>query len=284
MTAVRRSFLAPAAATIVLLLALTIGGSASAQTSWAPVEDATITPGVQMFTDGSQCTANFIFTSGGDVFIGYAAHCAGTGGSTETNGCSAGSLPLGTPVEITGADNLGTLAYSSWLAMQDNDESDAGACAGNDFALVRIDPADHDKVNPSVPFWGGPQGINTTGISLGESVYSYGNSGLRPVDSPLSRKEGVGVQTTNGGWTHTLYTSSPGIPGDSGSAFLDGEGRALGVVSTLAIAPLALSNNISDINLAMQYANDHGDVGTVTLVEGTEAFGAGIPLIGWLLG
>lgn len=284
MTAVRRSFLAPAAATIVLLLALVLGGPATAQPSWAPVDEATITPGVQMFTDGAQCTANFIFTSGGEVYIGYAAHCAGTGGSTETNGCDSGSLPLGTPVEVTGADALGSLAYSSWLAMQEEGETDAGACAGNDFALVRLDPADHDKVNPSIPFWGGPQGINTDGISLGESVYSYGNSSLRPVDSPLSRKEGLGVQTTNGGWTHTLYTLSPGIPGDSGSAFLDSEGRALGVVSTLAIAPLAGSNNIADINLALQYANAHGDLGTLSLVEGTEAFGAGVPLIGWLLG
>ena len=284
MTAVRRSFLAPAAATIVLLLALVLGGPATAQPSWAPVDEATITPGVQMFTDGAQCTANFIFTSGGEVYIGYAAHCAGTGGSTETNGCDSGSLPLGTPVEVTGADALGSLAYSSWLAMQEEGETDAGACAGNDFALVRLDPADHDKVNPSIPFWGGPQGINTDGISLGESVYSYGNSSLRPVDSPLSRKEGLGVQTTNGGWTHTLYTLSPGIPGDSGSAFLDSEGRALGVVSTLAIAPLAGSNNIADINLALQYANAHGDLGTLSLVEGTEAFGVGVPLIGWLLG
>src|SRR3546814_4349711 len=66
-----------------------------------------------MFTDGAQCTANFIFTNAADVFIGYAAHCASTGGATETNGCDSGSLPLGTPVEIDGATQPGTLAYSS---------------------------------------------------------------------------------------------------------------------------------------------------------------------------
>jgi hypothetical protein len=28
-------------------------------------------------------------------------------------------------------------------------ETDANTCAYNDLALVKIDPADHDKVNPS---------------------------------------------------------------------------------------------------------------------------------------
>ena len=33
-----------------------------------------------MYTDGAQCTANFVFTDGSrHVFVGYAAHCAGTG-------------------------------------------------------------------------------------------------------------------------------------------------------------------------------------------------------------
>jgi hypothetical protein len=34
------------------------------------------------------------------------------------------------------------------------------------------------------------------------------------------------------GWSHTVYTVTPGIPGDSGSAFLDASGNALGVLST----------------------------------------------------
>ena len=32
-----------------------------------------------MYTDGAQCTANFVFTDGaGNTYVGYAAHCAGT--------------------------------------------------------------------------------------------------------------------------------------------------------------------------------------------------------------
>ena len=115
--------LAAVAATGMLALA----GSAS----------AAITPGVQTYTDGGQCTANFVFQDAADVYVGQAAHCAGTDGNTATNGCDAGSLPLGTPVEVGGATRPGTLAYSSWLTMQGNGEDDADTCEFNDFAHAR---------------------------------------------------------------------------------------------------------------------------------------------------
>jgi hypothetical protein len=224
-----------------------------------------------MFTDGAQCTANFVFTNGSTVYLGYAAHCAGTGAATETNGCLAESLPLGTPVEIDGASQNGVLAYSSWLAMQAAGETDPDTCAYNDFALVRLATADVPNVNPSIPHWGGPSGLNTTGAPALSNVYSYGNSSLRLGLSQLSPKQGVSLGTTGGGWSHPVYTVTPGIPGDSGSAFLDAEGRALGVLSTLAIAPLAGSNNVGDLSHELAYAQTHGASG-VTLEPGTEAF------------
>ena len=58
------------------------------------------------------------------MYVGYAAHCAGTGEATDTNGCNVDSLPLGTPVTFNEGGSLldegtqvgaGTLAYSSWL-------------------------------------------------------------------------------------------------------------------------------------------------------------------------
>jgi hypothetical protein len=231
-----------------------------------------------MFTDGAQCTANFIFTNGTDVLIGYAAHCAGTGGATETNGCEAGSLPLGTPVEISGASQPGTLVYSSWLAMQAANETDADTCAYNDFAAVRIAPVDVPKVNPSIPHWGGPTGLNTTGNPLLSQLYTYGNSSLRLGLTILSPKTGISLGTTGGGWTHPAYTVTPGIPGDSGSALLDAQGRASGILSTLALAPLPASNNFSDLSRALTYARSHGISG-LALENGTVAFdGSKLPL------
>ena len=80
---------------------------ASAADAWAPAASAPIHPGVQTFTAGAQCTGNFVFTdSAGNTYLGYAAHCAGTGSSTDTNWCQTDSVPLGTPVDLTNDGNL----------------------------------------------------------------------------------------------------------------------------------------------------------------------------------
>jgi hypothetical protein len=258
-----------AATALVIAGALAVAGPAGAAPTWAPAESATVHPGVQTFTDGGQCTANFIFYDASDIYIGQAAHCAGTGAATDTNGCDAGSLPLGTPVEVTGASRPGTLTYSSWIAMQRAGETDANRCDYNDFALVRLDPADHGKVNPSIPFWGGPTGMVAT-VASGAKVLSYGNSSLRGGVTQLSPKEGVSLGQSGGGWTHSVFTVTPGIPGDSGSAFIDKQGRAFGTLSTLAIAPLAGSNGVGDLSRELAYAASHG--ASVTLANGTEAF------------
>lgn len=247
--------------------ALALGGFAVASPAAANHADATIHPGVQTVTDGGQCTANFVFTDGVDTFIGQSAHCASTGGSTDTDGCDAGSLPIGTPVEIDGATQPGTLAYSSWLTMQQVGEKDANTCAFNDFALVKVAEADEARVSPTIPVIGGPTGVDTDGTRFGESVSSYGNSSLRLGISTLSPKEGTSLGTNGGGWNHPVYTVTPGIPGDSGSAFIDASGKAIGVLSTLAIAPLAGSNGVTDLGKALAYANDQGRMG-VTLVNG----------------
>jgi hypothetical protein len=255
---------------------------AGAAPTWAPADTATIHPGVQMYTEGSQCTANFVYTDGsGAVYVGYAAHCAGTGQATDTDGCQAASLPLGTKVDFVEGGSLagpgevvgtGTLAYSSWLTMQDNGESDANTCAYNDLALVKVDAGSLDQVNPSVPFWGGPTGLNADESAAGESVYSYGNSSLRAGIEQLSPKQGASLGAQGGGWSHPVYTVTPGVPGDSGSAFLDSEGNALGTLSTLAVAPLAGSNGVGDLNSELGYAQQHGGIAGLQLVPGTEPF------------
>jgi hypothetical protein len=250
--------------------AFAIAGPAAAAPTWAPAASAPIHPGVQTVTDGGQCTANFVFYDAADIYIGQAAHCSGTDGSTATNGCEAGSLPVGTPVEVGGASRPGTLAYNSWITMQAQGETDADTCQYNDLALVRLDPADHGKVNPSIPFWGGPTGITDTVASTAK-VLSYGNSSLRGGITQLSPKEGVSLGQDSGGWNHSVLTVSPGIPGDSGSAFIDKQGRAFGVLSTLQIAPLAGANGVGDLSRELAYMRSHGGP-DATLANGTEAF------------
>ncbi len=252
--------------------------------AWAPVADAAVRPGVVTETaGGGACTSNFVFTAGDRTFLGQAAHCAGTGEATETNGCDSATGGLGTPVTILAADGTereGTLAYSSWVTMQELGETDPDVCQFNDFALVELAPGDVADVNPSLPFFGGPVGIDTDGVPAGEQVHSYGNSPLRLGIGQLSPKVGVSAGDTGGGFSHEVYTLSPGIPGDSGSAFLDADGEAVGVLSTLNLAPLPVSNGVIDLAMALAYANAHGGLGDVELVNGTEPFTAvpaGVP-------
>ena len=108
--------------------------------------------------------------------------------------------------------------------------------------------------------------------AAGDRVYSYGNSTLSAGATQLSPKQGASLGTSAEGWTHPVYTVSPGVPGDSGSAFLDAEGNALGTLSTLAIAPLAGSNGVGDLNHELAYAQQHGGIAGLELVHGTEPF------------
>ena len=93
-----------------------------------------------------------------------------------------------------------------------------------------------------------------------------------------SQKTGLSLGTTGNGWSHPTYTVSPGIPGDSGSALLGPNGQAAGVLSTLALAPLAGSNNYADLASAIAYMHSHGGP-QATVANGTEPFdGSRLPL------
>jgi len=259
--------------------------TADAVPAYAPAASAKIHPGTQMYTRGAQCTANFVYADGaGHTYVGYAAHCAGTGAATDTDGCQAASLPLGTRVTFAEGGNPategtavghGTLVYSTWRARKRLGTTATNTCAYNDLALVRVDAGDVKKVNPSVPFWGGPVGLHAGGaVAAGDKVYSYGNSSLRGGVEQLSPKVGAGIgdDPADGGWSHPVYTVTPGIPGDSGSGFMDARGRALGVLSTVALAPLAGSNGVGDLAKEVAFAQAHSGFAGLHLVKGTEPF------------
>jgi hypothetical protein len=259
-------------AALALAAALLVPATASA---WAPASTAAIHPGVQTHTDGAQCTSNFVFQKGSTVYIGQAAHCSGTGEQTETDGCTSGSLPIGTPVEVEGATKPGVMVYNSWLTMQAKGETDPDTCAYNDLALIRLNSADVGRVNPSVPGFGGPTRLGTAGES-GSTVYSYGNSELRGGVTQLSPKQGILIENEGNGWSHDVATLSPGIPGDSGSGFLNESGEAFGVLSTLQIAPLAGSNGVGDLGKELSYLRTHTSLRRLHLVPGTEPFKANL--------
>ena len=280
----RRAALPLLAALTVLLAVVPALATSPAEASarWAPAAGAKIHPGVQMYTKGAQCTGNFVFKDRlGRVYVGYAAHCAATGEATDTNGCKAKSHPVGTRVRfaeggsaVDGGTTVGRgrLAYSSWLTMQRLGTRNRNACEFNDLALVRVSRPYLRTVNPTIPFWGGPTGVHRGGTSEGDTVYSYGNSSVRAGITELSPKQGSSLGTLGRGWSHLVYTATPGIPGDSGSAFLDADGRALGTLSTVTLALLAGSNGVGDLRHELTFAQRHSGIPGLHLVRGTKGF------------
>lgn len=235
---------------------------------------AAITPGALMITPiderrTSSCTAAFVFAGRGTTYLGYAAHCAGSGRSTGLSGCTEPTMPVGTSVAIVAADGsrtTGRLAYTSWATMQARGESDHARCVANDFALVELDPVDAPRVDPTVPVLGGPTGLDTDGTAPGEPVASY-----QPHGGRTGVTQGHSLGTSPDGFSHRVETVPPGRPGDSGSGYLDGAGRAFGVLSTLFLDGTR-TNGVTDLAAALAYANAHGGVGPVQLVPGRQPF------------
>ena len=261
-----------AACVVAGAAALAAAGPAAAEPAWAPAATAPIHPGVQTDTNGGQCTANFVFFDGSDnVYIGQAAHCSGTDGNTATNGCEAGSLPHGTPVNVDGATRPGTIVYSSWVAMQAAGETDADTCQNNDIALIRLEPGRLRQGEPQHPVLGRADGTGRNhrpgrqGALVRQLVAApRASRSSRPRRASASAPRAVAGRTRS-------TPSRPGIPGDSGSAFVDRQGRAFGVLSTLQLAPLVGANGVSDLSRMVAYMESHGGP-DVTLARGTTAF------------
>jgi hypothetical protein len=259
--------------TTVVGLSFLVPSTASAAPLPSPA--ALIQPGVQLLVpvdarSSNVCTADFVFTAGGATYLGMAAHCAGTGSDDAGSGCAEPTLPIGATVLVrrtNGATSHATLAYSSWVTMQRRGERDEQRCEFNDFALVALSAADAATVNPTVPLLGGPTGLNTDGVPEGEAVYSYQpNVGATPV------KKGTSLGDGAGGQIHYVATKPPGIPGDSGSGFLDARGAAFGVLST-EFDDAQHSNGVGDLAAALAYADRYGSLGPITLVPGRRPFG-----------
>ena len=52
---------------------------------------------------------------------------------------------------------------------------------------------------------------------------------------------------------------------------MDASGKALGILSTVAIAPLAGSNGVGDVNKEINWMHAHGGP-SANIVDGTEPF------------
>ena len=58
----------------------------------------------------------------------------------------------------------------------------------------------------------------------------------------------------------------------SGSGFLDAQGRAVGTLSTVAIAPLSGSNGLGNLRRELAFAREHSGIEGLRLLHGRQPF------------
>ena len=245
------------------------GNPGTVSPSFGQPTEGQIRPGVIVQAMGSQCTSNFLYTdTAGNFYLGAAAHCFSPDASSDIDPCEARNEAIGIDVEIENAAFMGSLAFTSWQAMQDNNETPgSGICAGNDFALIKLDARDHSNMHPAARVFQGPTALFEGDASPGDEVFTYGQS---PFSLSQAKTGSIDSQSEDG-WIYFVSLSSPGVPGDSGSAVLHETGKALGVLSTLnaciGLCPLT-SNGVVNLDMALAYANANG-------------FNSGLQLVTW---
>ena len=154
------------------------------------------------------CTANFIFTDGTSQYVGTARHCVDRTGQDVIMQVDTTTLAaVGTVTKFTSGDGD----------------------PGNDFALIRIDPAVAAKwgVNPALP-QGGPNGIYT---GCGPTAVTHYGHGYGAAVAQGKLEGGLATNFNNDGFGWT----GAGAPGDSGSAVVTAGGQAAGNFTHLIV-------------------------------------------------
>jgi hypothetical protein len=226
-------------------------GNNSAEAAWGDPASKPLRPGVVMEYEGIGCSTSFLFEHEGRILMATAAHCV-----AEGEPCEAGrELPDKTAsLHLDGGRTAeATVAYHSWTTMSRVDESDADACAGNDFALLELDPAAVELAHPASLHFQAPTGLATSPTS---DIWGFGASSMRGGVQETNPKQGRHLGMAYGGWSHEVYLATPGIFGDSGGHIMTQDGKALGIASTILGVPPA-ANHYTDIAKALDYMREH---------------------------
>ena len=234
---------------------------------WASAQTATVRPGVKVTMAGVSCRAGFIFTDGTRAYIALPASCSGAG-PVDNSKCDAGQDPYGLPVMITGAKHKGTLVYSSITTMELRGQKAVNRCANNSLSLVRIDRRDIKRTNPSVPALGGPTGVSKDQPAAPDQLSLY-------VAAPTNAQA---INTTAGGWSHSMMVDGPVVDTDIGAPVLTGKGQAIGMVT--GVPTSEGQTLVADLHREIHYLHTLKKFADVHLARGTEKFAPTVPVLG----
>lgn len=212
---------------------------------WARLEDATIRPGVAIRTPSGECASNFMFIrpDNTSVYLGTTAYCMR-------------DVPIGALVTVGGPENLAILAYSSWITMEENGESDPDAREYNDFAVIRLDASTRPRAHPAMLVAGGPTGAaDAAAVASGDRVRAFTNA--TTLLAPETAWHDAIITGRVGDWALLAHAAPPGTPGALGGGVVTPDGRALGVMVNLGVAPNPGSNGVARLDALMAYAKEH---------------------------
>jgi prepilin-type processing-associated H-X9-DG protein len=276
----RRAALAARMLLALSVLVMTGWHAAAAEASsginWGSVETAKIRPGVTVEMGGVQCQAGFVLTDGKRVFLTTTGGCASIWPGEDVNGCatsrdSAGVDPPRTEVTIQGARHLGWLAYHSFARMKLTGEKHGNRCHYNSLALIRVDPRDVKRTNPTIPVVGGPERVATAATAAPSSLVAFlpGMTNAQAID------------TTNGGWAHTAMVDGHVAATNAGAPVLTPGGAALGMVTVVPPQGTVGETTVADLGRQLKQLRQVDRFSHVHLARGTKPYsGPGLPLLG----
>ena len=145
-------------------------------------------------------------------YIGQAAHCSGTGGNTETNGCTAARCPIGTPVEVTGASQPGTMVYNSWLTMQAHGRDRRRHLPVQRPRAGQARPGRRRQGQPVGPVLGRPDRRRRRAAARRRRLHATATRSCAAASRSSARSSGKVVEVDGGGWSYNVYTADAGHP------------------------------------------------------------------------
>ena len=215
-----------------------------------------VRPGAEVQTQVGLCTLNFLFEAPDhERYIGTAGHCIlGEGGPMGDNvGEKTWPKGQGPVAKDSAGHRIGEFAYA---ILQDP----------KDFSLIRLDPG--VEASPEMCQFGGPTGINDD-VGDGNKVLEYWGNGIG-IGSTVPARSAVAKGFPN---ADHVYALGLALPGDSGSAVISDDGRAVGVLVTVGVHGFGYDQNGVDLGtigitrLAPQLAQASKVLGTkLTLV------------------
>ena len=180
------------------------GGAAAAAAGRRPTARRS-RPGVQMFTEGAQCTAQLRLhatapaapTSGTPPTAPAAARRPTPTAATPARSRSApgSASPSGATLATGGTTRRPRHPRLQLVAhhARRSATTDGNACAANDFALVRVAARRRPQGQPVGAVLGRPDRARPTARAAGSQVYSYGNSPACARTTVLSPKTGASL-------------------------------------------------------------------------------------------